>query len=467
MHVNTVLVPVFWELIEPAEGKFDFMLVDSLISAAQVRQLKIVFLWFGTWKNSMSCYAPLWVKKDSEKFPRARKKDGTPVEILTPLSDANCNADVKAFTELMKHIKSYDKSHTVIMIQVENEIGMIPDARDYSAMAEKAFSSPVPAKLIKYLTDHKGTLAPELKDIWAKQGMKTGGTWEEVFGKSLDTDEIFMAWYFARYTNKVADEGKKIYPLPMYVNAALIRTGYKPGQYPSAGPLPHLIDIWRAAAPSIDFLSPDIYFRNFTEWAGKYDLPGNPLFIPEVGNTQNMTQAFYAFGKHNAMGYSPFSIESVPNPGDNQVSRAYALLEQLSPLILENRGKGTMEGFVLDSAEQSVKIKLGNYIFNIRHEYSWAYAEKAKGETPRTGGLIIMLNPDEFIIAGSGIIVTFESAIKDGSVAGIGSLDEVQYQNGGWLNGRRMNGDQNHQGRHMHLPGNDFTMQKAVLYLYH
>jgi beta-galactosidase GanA len=466
MHLNTVLVPAYWEMIEPKEGRFDFGLIDSMVNNARRYQLKVVFLWFGSWKNSMSCYAPYWVKKDPVRFPRARKQDGTPVEIITPFSENNCTADLKAYTAFLQHLKETDYDHTVIMIQVENEIGMIPEARDYSDPANKAFTSQVPAELMAWLNEHRDKLAPELADLWEKRGMKISGTWEDIFGKGLQTDEIFMAWYFAAYTGKIAAAGKKVYNLPVYVNAALIRPGYKPGQYPSAGPLPHLIDIWKAAAPSVDLYSPDIYFRNFTEWAEKYDVPGNQLFIPEVGNTQSMTQAFYAFGKHNAMGYSPFSVESVPNASDNQISKAYNLLEQLTPLIIANQGKGTMNGFLLDSASQSVKFQLGNYRFIVKHEYIWPYATKAEGETPRNGGMIIMLKPDEFVFAGSGVIVTFESALNDGTVAGIGSLDEVEYANGKWITSRRMNGDQSHQGRHMHLPGGDFTMQRAVLYTY-
>ncbi len=319
---------------------------------------------------------------------------------------------------------------------------------------------------MSYLDKNKTSLAPELLGIWKSQGMRTRGTWQELFGKGLQTDEIFMAWYFAAYTDNVAKAGKNEYPLPMYVNAALIREGAKPGQYPSAGPLPHLIDIWRAAAPSIDFLAPDIYFRSFMEWTGKYDRPGNPLFIPEVGNNQKMVQAFYAFASHNAMGYSPFSIESLTDAKNNPVEAAYGLLEQISPLILEHQGKGTMAGFLLDSTNQKVQVKLGDYLFNIRHEYSWPFATRTEAEPPRVGGLIIMLGPDEFLIAGSGVVVTFESALKDGTIAGIGSLDEVNYINGKWITGRRMNGDQSHQGRHMYLPGDQYSMQKVRLYSY-
>jgi len=311
-----------------------------------------------------------------------------------------------------------------------------------------------------------GNLSPSLLDAWKSSGMKSSGTWEEIFGKGLHTDELFMAWYFANYTNSIASAGKRIYPLPMYVNAALIRPGFKPGQYPSAGPLPHLKDLWKAAAPDIDFMAPDIYFRNFIEWSDKFDFPGNPLFIPEVGNNQSMTQAFYALARHNAMGYSPFSIESLDNDSDNDVARSYRILNQLMPLILENQGKGTMDGFLLDSVDQKIQIRLGNYIFSIKHEYSWAYSNRKTGEIPRTGGLIIMLNPDEFVIAGSGVIVTFEPATNNGSIAGIGIMEEGEYKNRNWIARRRMNGDQSHQGRHMHLPGGEYGIQKVSLYTY-
>ncbi len=361
MHLNSLVVPVYWELIEPKEGEFNFTLVDSIITAARQNKIKLVFLWFGTWKNSMSCYVPLWIKSDQQRFPRAREKDGKAEEILTAFSKTNMETDAHAFAALMKHIKVFDeKEQTVVLVQVENEIGMIPDARDYCQSANEAFNSEVPQELIQYFKENKNKLNPHLYKLWEKNGFKTNGSWEDIFGKSLSTDEIFMAWKYAKYADFVAEVGKKEYPLPMYVNAALIRPGYKPGQYPSAGPLPHLFDIWKAAAPNIDFLSPDIYFPSFAEWVEKFDVPANnnknfsnPLFIPEVGNTQSIANAFFAFGQHNAIGFSPFSIESLDNPENNQVANGYEVLTQLTPLILDNQGKGTMAGVLLDSASQT------------------------------------------------------------------------------------------------------------------
>ena len=474
MHLNTLVVPVYWELIEPKEGEFNFTLVDSIITAARQNKIKLVFLWFGTWKNSMSCYVPLWIKSDEQRFPRAREKDGKAEEILTAFSKENMETDAHAFSTLMKHIRMIDaKEQTVVLVQVENEIGMIPDARDYCQSANKAFTAEVPKEFINYLSENKSKLNPFLFDLWKNNGFKTNGSWEDIFGKSLSTDEIFMAWNYAKYADYVAAAGKKEYPLPMYVNAALIRPGYKPGQYPSAGPLPHLFDIWKAAAPNIDFLSPDIYFPTFAEWTNKFYIPAdgksnysNPLFIPEAGNNQSVANAFYAFSQLNAMGYSPFSIESLSNPENNQVSVGYDVLSQLTPLIIANQGKGTMKGVLLDSASQTAQVKLGDYIFNFHHAYSWKYAPQTEGENPRFGGLIIMVSPDEFYIAGRGLIVTFETSGTDDSIAGIGSDEAGKFVNGKWITDLYLNGDQTHQGRHIDLPGNTFSIQKVRLYKY-
>jgi beta-galactosidase GanA len=250
MNLNTVLMPVYWELVEPSEGKFDFTMVDALIQDARKSKLRIVPLWFASWKNSMSCYAPAWVKTNQRRFPRAQDKNGNGMEILSPFSKENVDTDARAFAAFMRHIREIDQNdHTVIMVQVENEIGMIPDSRDRSAIANSLFNQAVPVALMDYLQAHKEQLIPEFRTVWATNGYRTRGTWEEIFGKGPATDEIFMAWHFALYSERVTEAGKAEYPLPMFVNAALIRPGHMPGQYPSAGPLPHLIDVWRAGGP--------------------------------------------------------------------------------------------------------------------------------------------------------------------------------------------------------------------------
>ncbi|MGZ4012606.1 MAG: GH35 family beta-galactosidase, partial [Flavisolibacter sp.] len=332
MNLNTVVAPVYWELLEPAAGKFNFSLVDGLIQGARRSNLKLVLLWFGTWKNSMSCYAPEWMKVNQERFPRTKSSAGKSEEIITPFSKNALEADREAFVKLMQHIRHVDESQkTVLMVQVENEIGMLPEARDHSALANEAFGRDVPRDLINYLEVHKTTLVPEIKKLWEDKGARTSGSWEEVFGKSLATDEVFMAWYFGAYVNEVAKAGKETYNIPMYVNAALNRPGKKPGEYPSAGPLPHVMDIWKAAAPSIDFLSPDFYNPDFKHWCDLYTRVSNPLFIPEHRFEAGVdAKALYAIGHYKAIGFSPFSIESTKKPDEEPIGKAYDIIHQLS-----------------------------------------------------------------------------------------------------------------------------------------
>ena len=470
LNLNTLLVPVYWELIEPAEGKFDFSLVDGLIEEARRHQLRIVPLWFATWKNSMSCYAPAWVKMDQKRFPRSQDAMGRGMEILSPFSKENLGADARAFAAFMRHLREVDgNDHTVIMVQVENEIGMIPDSRDRSAIAEKLFKESVPTELMNYLGEHKETLIPEFRAQWAAAGFKTRGTWEEVFGPGTKTDEIFMAWYFARYTNQVAQRGAAEYKLPMYVNAALIRPGHQPGQYPSAGPLPHLMDVWRAGAPQIDFLSPDIYFANFAEWARKYQQSGNPLFIPEAApNSSCAVNAFYAIGQHDAIGFSPFAIESVEEPVSKLLAASYDVLKQLAPLILERQGKKAMAGVLPEGAEQRApqKVRLGGYALNVTYERLASPSQNTQTPDAISGGLVISIGPDEFIFAGTGLIITFETETPSDTSVGILSAQEGKYVNGQWAPGRWLNGDQTHQGRHVRLVPGKFDIQRVKLYGY-
>lgn len=469
LNLNTVLAPVYWELIEPVEGNFDFELLDNLIIEARKNELKLVLLWFGSWKNSMSSHAPAWVKLNQKKYPRAKSVNLVSQEILTPFSENNLQADKSAFLALLKHLKEIDSNEqTVIMIQPENEIGMLPSARDYSILATKKFQEDVPLELIKYLTKNKRNLVPEFYKVWEENGFKTNGTWENIFGKGTHTDEIFMAWQYAKFTNEIIKEGKEIYPLPMFLNAALNASGKKPGEYPSAGPLPHLMDVWKSGAPFVDFLSPDFYNPDFKHWNDLYTRNQNPLFIPEHKfDTTVASKAVYAIGHYEAIGFSPFSIESVDEPADASLSKMYHLIAQLSPIISANQGKGKIDGVLLDKDHVESVLTLGDYEFTFKHSYKLGWETASKNEIWEMAGVIIIqTGNNEFYIAGNGVYVTFKNLKNPKLNVGILKVDEGVFENNKWKVIRHLNGDQTHQGRHLRIFKEDYKIQRLELYNY-
>lgn len=497
MGLNTVLVPAYWDLIEPVEGTFDFTLTDKVVEQARANELKVIFLWFGAWKNSMSCYAPLWFKEDYKKYPRSYTQAGKPLEIASAFSENVFQADSRAFSQWMHHLAAIDKEQgTVIMVQIENEIGMLESARDHSPQAEKSFCQDVPIELVKHLTKNKKNLHPVMHKKWGAEGYKTKGSWSELFGADSYTDELFMAWHYASYVERMAQIARAIYPMPLFVNAAMNSRARKPGEYPSAGPLAHLIDVWQAAAPTIDFLAPDLYDKGFAHWAAQYHLPNNPLFIPEnrLGDN-NGVQAFYIFGEHDAIGFSPFSIEDGKEEPSAPLVQAYAKLRELMPILTNYQGKGAMNGLLFDGETKERILLRDELKISCRHFFTLPWDPRATNGSPwpEAGGIVLQLAKNEYLIAGSGIVVEFahqsESKLEaslgedgfvhaggattalaqwqGGSRIGIGSVDQVRIDESGAMHYlRRLNGDQDHQGRHVRIGVDEFAILHVKLYHY-
>ena len=494
LGLNTVLVPVYWEFLEPVEGQMDFTLVDRTIDVARQQGLKIVPLWFGAWKNSMSCYAPAWFKLDVKRFPRAVTAEGKPLEIASCFSDHVLQADLKAFSALMQHIAEKDpRRDVVIMIQIENEIGMLESARDHSPLAEKAYKQPVPQALLKALS------------------IKRRGTWAEVFGTDDYADEKFMAWHYACYVEHLAQAARRIHDMPLYVNAAMNSRGRKPGEYPSAGPLAHLADIWKAGAPDIDILAPDIYDTGFKSWASQYAMPSRPqdggkvknrLFIPESRCCANSgVRALYAFGEHQALGFSPFAIDQASPKETGSVTQAYHLLREIFSLTSHHSPLATQSwGLLFDQEDRERIIDDNGVLITCRHYFTLPWDARATdGSTwPEGGAMLIRLGKYDYLLAGSGVVIDFKTRTEkqqeqqkelgedgfaeaggnrsgfsvlgsqfSGSRLGLLSVDEVDVDHQGQMHFlRRHNGDQSHQGRHARISVGEWKMLHIQLYEY-
>jgi hypothetical protein len=470
--LNTVLAGVSWNQIEPQEGKFDFSVLDGVIRDARSQNLHLVLLWFGSWKNALSSYAPDWMKKDYQRFPRIQVQVGKTIELLSTLSDTNRDADARAFAALMRHVKEVDgQQHTVLMIQVENEVNVEGDTRDRSPAANQAFAGPVPKELMDYLQKHKDTLISEFRQLWEAAGSKTSGTWEEVFGKGVATDQAFMAWNYARYVGRVAQAGKAEYPLPMYVNAAVMPFArVQPlDSAHSGGPLAQLMDVWRAGGPQIDILSPDIYGNDefFVSTTASFARSGNPLFIPESGGgREGAVRALYAFGRHNAIGFSPFGIDGSRTP-DTDLIAGYDLFAQLAPLILAHQGTATISAVLLNQNNPSQKIQVGNYAVEAAalRPRAMPGAPPPQATLPSASAIFIAVGPDEYYVASSGgMTVSFSPNTPGPSLAGLGTVEEGSFVDGRWVPGRQLAGDETGQGAYLSL--RNLGIQRVTLYRY-
>jgi len=486
LGLNTVLTPVSWELVEPTEGHYDFTLVDGLLAQARAQHMHIVFLWLAAWKNGLSGYPPAWVKSDLKRFPRAvlasapDTDDVVPAHLtnlLSTLSPALVQADSRAFHALMEHLRAVDgDAHTVLMMQVENEVGVLGDSRDHSALANRAFAAQVPAELTQYLAAHRDTLSSELRALWLQNGAKTQGTWTEVFGDTTRTDEIFMAWNYARYIQQVAAAGKSAYPIPMFVNCWL-GSSNPPGDYPSGGPLTRVLDIWRAAGSALDFYTPDLYSNDFEGWATRYHQPNNPLFLAETSaGPVAAANVFYAFGEQAALGFSPFGIDAgthgePPRPTDpalkgrEELSESYHAIQSLLPQLIAAQASGNVRGFLLSKSHPAVDLVLHGLTLHVS-------LDDLFGNRAESGfGLIIQEGPQEgpasFLGVGKGFHVSFTPRDAYAPPVGIASIVEGSFKDGTWIPGRHLNGDENDQGNYWRFDQYGLHTERVTLYSAH
>ncbi|RIV19920.1 hypothetical protein DYU11_23675 [Fibrisoma montanum] len=381
LGVNTLEVPIYWEAVEPQPGTYDFSTVNYLLTEARKRSLRLVLLWFASWKNGEMSYTPEWVKTAPQTYPRVINAHGERMFHLSPVAAANWQADARAFAALMRHLKQVDeRDRTVIMVQVENEAGLHSADRDYSPEANRMFNSPVPDALLKRLS-------------------KPAGTWVQVFGP--DAPELFSAWTVASYLNRVAEAGRREYALPLTANAWLREYGFRqPGSYPTGGPTSNVLDVWKVAAPVLDILAPDIYQSSYPETheiMRAYTRPDNPLLIPESGGAAMPRTLFYALADYGAIGFAPFGFDNATGTLAKEyaaVTPNYKLLRPAIPVLTQMQQSGKLQAAVQEHGMTEKLIRFDGYDFLAQ------FTSPPGAEGPQGRVLLGEVNPDEFYLIG-------------------------------------------------------------------
>lgn len=413
---NTLEAPVYWGQMEPQEGVFDFASVTMLVEECRKADLRLIVLWFGTWKNGEMRYCPEWVKKDGKRFRRVLRADGAPMQVISAWCAEARDADARAFSALMAHLKNIDGDMgTMIAVQVENEPGILGCDRDYGPEARQAEASPVPTELMDAIRARGHGPA---WDAWRACGAKENASWPETFG--LYAGEFAQAWQLARYIDAVAAAGRREYDLPVYLNVWLGEQAWGiPGFYPAGGAVGRTLDIWKAAAPSLSFIAPDIYaenFNDFREACAIYSRSDNPLFVPESGITEsNALNMARAIAEYGAIGYCCFAVDTVVSaeggvrPDCGLFAESFRCVKNALPLILKYTGTGRIHAVVQEERQPAQRIEFEKFIgcVDFGRNLLYYHLDHRHDRNPQwtegrpSYGLIFEAGPGEFYLSGN------------------------------------------------------------------
>lgn len=414
-----------------------------------------------------------------------RNPDGTSsvTEIMSCVHGETVKADARAFRALMAHLRLIDeRQNTIIMVQVENEVGVLGDSRDRSQAADEVFESAVPDDLIDFLVHEPNTLHKDLRDFLKKsfktlEALRRGRSWANVFDNSVYTDQLFMAYHYARYVNEVAVAGKEAYSLPMFANfwqnygedkmaeqyPTLAGGGKFPGDYPSGGAVSYVLDIWMHFAPALEMLSPDTYLNDYHRICATYRHKHQPLFIPEQRRDEYGARRIWAaIGAYQAIGACPFALDTL-TVSECAFTKHYGLLAQVSDaILLAQQNSRSMVGFFFDEPDNRdastfppPDVEMGGYQVEVQRAFT-------TGKAGPGYGIVIHLETRadrvaRFLLVGAGYQVKFKSLTPGACYTGILKFEEqcIDERTGKVIPRRILNGDETRSGHQAIMPNEE------------
>ena len=364
MHGNTLEIPIYWDEVEPEEGVFNFASIDSLIASARRYEVKLLLMWFATWKNANMDYAPEWVKTNPQRFKRVLSRTGDFIWVLSSHCQANLEADKRAFTALCRHLKAKDSTEqTVIGLTVQNESGIMGSDRDYGPAAQAAFDGSVPSQLVTAMKKNgKGPIYNQ----WQKTGGKESGNWTQLFG--WEAGEFMTAWSIAKFIDNIAASGKAVYDIPMYVNVWLMEQNWWPipgESYPSGAAVSKMMDLYKWFTPHVDMISPDAHIAEADRYeavCASYARPDNPFFMPETGaeGDSHAWNMFRSIADYNSIGEFFFGAERVITEDGQVRPEAQMIVDSVRctaaviPLLLKYQGTGKIHAVIQEDLMDAI-----------------------------------------------------------------------------------------------------------------